>query len=844
MEAILFIIGLVLLIVTAKINSRLKELINLNTPKQPNDVHNQLLLNKIANLERQIAKLTATIENKDLKSTTNYAPTPKQPQQITPKIAIEPLIAPPPLPQTPPKPAQKVTPPLKKTPPLTQEQKRLKELYGKQKTTKKSPIVQKTPPNTKVTTNKNHQTTKNTTDAEGFKAPTKIATDFTTLIGSDWEKFIGENLINKIGITILLIGVAFFVQYSIGKGWIGPLGRMGIGIGIGGALLGLGHYLRNRFRAFSSVLVGGGLAVEYITIAMSFQFYGNEIGLSQSLAFVMMIVITGFAVALSLLYNKRALAIIALLGGLVTPLVLDTGTNPQYAFLFSYIALLNIGILVLSYYKNWYSLNIIAYISTILFYGGWLMGVIDFTAKNPPFFIALFFGTLFYLIFFLMNIINNIREKRRFNALEISLLMSNTALFYGAIMYVLSYLENGAYQGLFTALMAVFNFGFAYILFRNTKVDRNLVYLLIGLVLTFLSLVAPVQLEGDHITLFWAAESVLLMWLSQQSKIQFIKISSFIVIILMLFSLVMNWLYAYTIEDSVPSLASPVFLTGFIVAAALVVHQYLFNKEPDGEDFYKITYHDLKILFIGLAILVLYLVGFLELHYHLSHSKIPDAAQYIYLGVYNFAYLMGLLLFDWQFNRHRFQPVALSLIALLSYIIFYNTQVIDVRTLKYFTAFNWHYVLLLLLIGIVVMVYKNTTALQVKNSHIQRSVLWLLSFSIVYIASAELDHTLVLTNPTVPPSTILQQNVRSGYPILWGVLSFIFMIVGMQLKNKDLRIISLVLFFVILLKLFLIDVWAMNRLGRIVAFISLGILLLIMSFLYQRLKVLILDEET
>src|SRR5207247_885824 len=76
----------------------------------------------------------------------------------------------------------------------------------------------------------------------------------------DLEKFIGENLINKIGIAILVLGIGFFVKYAIDKNWINEFGRVAIGILAGGILIGIAHYMRKGFKAFSSVLVGGGLS--------------------------------------------------------------------------------------------------------------------------------------------------------------------------------------------------------------------------------------------------------------------------------------------------------------------------------------------------------------------------------------------------------------------------------------------------------------------------------------------------------------------------------------------------------------------------------------------------------
>src|ERR1044071_3245685 len=86
----------------------------------------------------------------------------------------------------------------------------------------------------------------------------------------DLEKFIGENLANKIGIGILVIGIGFFVKYAIDQDWINEIGRVFIGVLCGGILLGLAHWMRKKFSAFSSVLVGGGIAVLYLTIYIAF----------------------------------------------------------------------------------------------------------------------------------------------------------------------------------------------------------------------------------------------------------------------------------------------------------------------------------------------------------------------------------------------------------------------------------------------------------------------------------------------------------------------------------------------------------------------------------------------
>jgi uncharacterized membrane protein len=223
-------------------------------------------------------------------------------------------------------------------------------------------------------------------------------------------------------------------------------------------------------------LAGGGLAVLYVTIAIAFHVYEMFEGI-EAIAFIIMVIITAFAVLLSILYDKKELAVFAILGGFATPFMVSTGSG-NYKILFIYITILDIGMLILAYYKKWNIVNVISYIFTILLFGGWLTREFIET-EEPPFVHALIFATIFYLIFFVMNIINNLTTGKKFKALEISILLSNTFLYYAAGMIIIHEL-NTEYKGLFTALVAIFNFIFAY--FTNKPIPSTIITIAILLI--------------------------------------------------------------------------------------------------------------------------------------------------------------------------------------------------------------------------------------------------------------------------------------------------------------------------------------------------------------------------
>ena len=149
---------------------------------------------------------------------------------------------------------------------------------------------------------------------------------------------------------------------------------------------------------------------------------------------------------------------------------------------------------------------------------------------------------------------------------------------------------------------------------------------------------------------------------------------------------------------------------------------------------------------------------------------------------------------------------------------------------------------------------------------------WAAAFLVIYIASTELMiHGLKFLNSLVTTDqihesdlfkidkldvgyirqTIASDNIeiaktkiiKTGFPVLWGILAFIFLIIGIKKQTKMLRIIALALLGITILKLFLYDISNISETGKIISFILLGILILIISFVYQKIKVLVIDEN-
>jgi uncharacterized membrane protein len=655
----------------------------------------------------------------------------------------------------------------------------------------------------------------------------------------DLEKFIGENLINKIGIAILVLAIGFFVKFAIDNNWIAPIGRVGIGILCGGILVGVAHWLRNSYKAFSSVLVGGGIAVFYFTITLAFQQFHI---FSQTVAFIILVVITIFAVALSLLYDRQELAVIALIGGFASPFMVSNGAA-NYNTLFIYLLILNTGLLILAYFKAWRILNISSFGLSVIVFASVL-----YTLTPANYYIGFRYATIFYLLFFTINIINNIRQKKSFLGVDFSILLINTALYFGAGLYLLAEMGQAEYRGLFSAALAFINLVLSYILFRKKTVDPNILYLLIGITLTFISLTAPIQLHGNSITLFWAAETVLLYWLYLKSAIKLMKLTSLLIWLAMFISLFMDLSAIYGGPGvTLTIIANKGFITTIAAATGSYLLYILVKKDPEPHIYgFSIPAQPYRIV----AFILLFVSGILEINHQFNYYFPGTDLNILYLMLYVpvFAYLFVVICekvagdaFNWRIG------MGLLIAAMVVYLgltqTYFNIlgEMLEHRKIPtiHFLAHWFSAVVVGLLF------YKLARLCSKLDDVTQSTAAWLLSAVIVLFLSLELclasEQQFYYGAGTI--DHIRTVYIKTGLPVLWGVSSFVLMWLGMRNKQRNLRIISLTLFLITLIKLFLFDINNIPVAGKIIAFFCLGFLLLIISFMYQKVKKIIVDDE-
>ncbi len=241
---------------------------------------------------------------------------------------------------------------------------------------------------------------------------------------SDVEKFIGENLLSKIGIVVLIIGVAIGGKYAIDNGWVSPLIRIIFGYVCGLILVGTAVRLKAKYLNFSAVLLSGGMAIMYFITYFAFAYYGL---MSQMAAFSLMLLFTAFTVAAAWNYSKQVIAHIGLVGAYAVPFLLSTG-SANYKFLFTYIAIINVGILAVSLKKYWKPLFFTSFFFTWIIYVGWYLNRFS---TDQHFTLGLVFLTIYFLIFYCTFIGYKLLSDQNLAAENVSLILANSAIFFG-----------------------------------------------------------------------------------------------------------------------------------------------------------------------------------------------------------------------------------------------------------------------------------------------------------------------------------------------------------------------------------------------------------------------------
>ena len=678
------------------------------------------------------------------------------------------------------------------------------------------------------------------------------------------EKFIGENLINKIGIIILVIGVAIGTKYSIERQLINPLTRIILGYLFGLTLLVLAIRLKKTYENFSAVLISGGMAIMYFITYAAYDLYGL---IDQPAAFAMMVAFTVFTVIAAIRYNRQIIGVIGLVGAYAVPFLLSDGSG-NHIVLLSYIAIINAGILIIAFKKLWKPLYYSAFLLTWLIFTTWYI-----TGFNPEEDLAagLLFGALFFIFFYIEFLAYKLIKEEKYSKSDLVVLLSNAFIFFAFGYGMLNNHDTGRhFLGLFTLCNAIIHFIVSVIVYRKKLADRNLFYFIAGLVLVFITIAIPVQLDGNWVTLLWAGEAALLFWIGRTKKVPIYEQLSYPLMLLGFISLTDDWLDRSTNLDYLPFFNVQLLSSLIFIAAFAFINRVNFNQKytlkPKNLHSYRRLFNFTipgMLIFALYGALLLEVMAYFDQQYlqsfvEIKVNQLGDVRSYYdsdipkFKGIWMMNYTLFFISILCFMNAFKIRNPGLKLVnlvaALLVLIVFLNGVLTVLGALRdsylqqylseYYQRGIMHLGIRYVAIGFLALllfaVWKQMSS-SPGDERLKITFHIALHLTVIWILSSELFHWMDISG--------VKNTYKLGLSILWGVYALFMVVLGIWKGKKYLRVVGMLLFAITLCKLFIYDIARLGTIKKTIVFVSLGTLLLIISFLYHKYKDKIYEDE-
>lgn len=690
---------------------------------------------------------------------------------------------------------------------------------------------------------------------------------------SDLEKFVGENLISKIGILSIILGVGIGAKYAIDHHLISPLTRIILGYLSGLGLLAFAVKLKSKYHDFSAVLLSGSLTILYFITYFAYAFYAL---MPQFAAFLLMTLFTVFTVLAATNYNKQVIAHIGLVGAYTVPFLLSQNSDNMF-ILFSYMSIINTGILLLAVLRYWKPLYYSAFGLTWLVYLSWY--VFDYQSEQHfsfSFFGALFFLLLFFLIFYAMFLANKLLHKEKLRNDGIAVLLLNSFLFYGVGYSLLSSYDIVGILALFTVSNALIHFIVSVFLYRLKATDRNIFYFTSGLVLVFVTIAIPIQWDGNWVTLLWTAEAALLFWIGRSKAVAVYEKLSYPLMALGFVSMLQDWGIFYRFlnfvsDDYGTNLDVIPFANIYFLSSLLFVSAFLFINILNNNKKYTPAFssrHDLQRSF-SFSVAAVFLFSLYYAFYEqialyrdqlYQSSQITIASENLHYFNKDLLWLKKVWLIDYSlffvtalawlnFKKLKNNSLALINLALtvlvmlvfltlgLQSLLLLKTSYMQQTLAEYYNTGTINILIRYISLGFVAVTFyvryrcSRAAFTQAKSASVTFDAL--LYFSLWWLASSELLYW--------SDSATFYKIALS---ILWGLYSLFLIAMGIWQKKKYLRVAAIVLFALTLVKLFFYDIAHLSTIAKTIVFVVLGVLLLLISFLYNKYARRMEDEKT
>ncbi|WP_350562393.1 DUF2339 domain-containing protein [Psychrobacter sp. CAL346-MNA-CIBAN-0220] len=407
----------------------------------------------------------------------------------------------------------------------------------------------------------------------------------TSLFNSVKNWFLGGNLVVRVGVLVLLVGVVLLLRL-LSEYIEVPISLKLVAIVIMGlGLAGLGLKLVKERFAYGITLQGTGIAIAYLSTFFAYSVYQV---ISSLPSFIALGILSAVTVALAVRQNAFPLALLALSGGFFAPILTSADTS-SLAALFSYYLLLNVTIAAIAHYRPWKVLNLLGVGVTfgLAYYWGAtenLTTVIDTQRWTLVLLVTL------HLILYLFVVIRYAQQIIAYNSdhdtetnsdnqhnaanssylfpIDIGLLFSVPLLAFGLFSALLNDISNAL--TVTSALLAAIYLGLGWLFIQRSQRYALITEGMLALGFGFLALVIPLALDAEWIAFGWSVQGLALVWFGRRSlrawSVLFGLLLQLVSVALLVFKLALSIEYYPTLTLSISAIGA--LATVFILRAS------------------------------------------------------------------------------------------------------------------------------------------------------------------------------------------------------------------------------------------------------------------------------------
>jgi uncharacterized membrane protein len=653
------------------------------------------------------------------------------------------------------------------------------------------------------------------------------------------ELAIASQWLLRLGVLLLLFGVGFFLNYSIEHDLLTEEGRVALATIAGLGVLAAGtRLLGGKYELLGHGLMGTGIATLYFAVFAAANLY--EL-ISTDTAFIFMGLVTVLAGGVALRFDTKLVAILGVLGGYGTPLMLTSDTV-NFIGLYGYLTILGLGVLWMCSYKQWPLLH---YLSLICNYA---LVLISLQAYDPnvhftqvmPFLVG------FFVIYSTMVYLYNLRTGQKSNLLDVLMLFLNAGIFFGLSYNLIDRSYDSEWIATVTLGLSAFYTVHVYYCLVKKVLDRELMVSFIGLAALFLTITFPLLVSKEWITVSWAVQALVLLWIAGKIDSHFLKQAAYVLygIVLIRFSLIDLPEQYRGIQISADTTLSVYFMALLerlaifgVPIASLAGAWYLLKSEQTHEDRIVKGENDVPVLIqtsYALRAFLLAVLGTLLVYLHLElNATVGFLFAPWRLPILTLLWVAACAVLLWDYRRTA-SPVVVTLLsigvtAVLFKLVVWDIPSWELNNFLYDGPYSFFEAGLRLLdFGVVIafLVFAYRTLGKTDDERVMGTVLGVAGTVLLFaFTSLELNTFLDSFVPGLR---------AGGISILWTCFALTLLVVGIRRRQHVTRYMGLGLFAVVAWKVFFVDLASLDQIYRIVAFIVLGIMVLAGSFAYLR----------